>query len=114
MSNDNNAYYRRQKRSVTLRVLLALLILAAAAFAYILVDRHIAIAAMSDIDSTDYSGRILSYEKSADTQRAGYALTQRQDETLGTYEYVTPLGFSIVSQSEKWTGEKLGTYMTNC
>ena len=107
MRNDNSVYFRRQKRSIALRVIFALLILAIAVTAYILIDRHIAIKSMDDLVNADYSARVLISEKSGETQIAGYALSQRQEETLGTYEYVTPLGFSIVSQSEKWTGQKL-------
>ncbi len=107
MKNDNSVYYRRQQRSIALRVIFALLILAIAATAYMIIDRHIAMKTMDDLVNADYAARVLTAEKSGGTQRAGYALSQRQDETLGTYEYVTPLGFSIVSQSEKWTGQKL-------
>ena len=108
MKNDNSVYYRKQRRSVALRLLFALLIIVVAAAVYFVVDRHIAVNTLEDITNEDYSGRVLTAEKSGDAQRAGYALAQHQDETLGKYEYVTPLGFSIVSQSEKWTGEKLG------
>ena len=107
MITDNNVYYKRQKRSIGLRVLVVLLIFVAAAAAYILIDKNIAARTMADIDGADYANRVLTFEKIGNVERAGYALDQRQEETLGTYEYVTPLGFSIVSQSEKWTGEKL-------
>lgn len=107
MRNDNSVYFRRQKRSIALRVIFALLILAIAVTSYILIDRHIAIKTMAELINADYSTRVLTAEKIEDTQRAGHALSQRQEETLGTYEYVTPLGFSIVSQSEEWTGQKL-------
>jgi hypothetical protein len=107
MKNDNNIYYRRQRRSIGLRVTMALLILIVLAAAYFVIDRQIAVKTMESLVSADYSAQVLTYEKSGDTQRAGFALEQRQEEMLGKYEYVTPLGFSIVSRSEKWTGEKL-------
>lgn len=107
MRNDNVTYYRRQKRSIALRSIMILLILFAAAAVYLLIDRHIAAKTMENLVNEDYSNQILSFEKAGESSKAGYTLTQRQDETLGTYEYVTPLGFSIVSRSEKWTGEKL-------
>lgn len=107
MKNDNRVYFKRQKRSIALRVIFVLLILAVAVTAYIFIDRQIAIKAMDNLVNADYTGQILTAEKVGSDQRAGYALSQRQDETLNTYEYVTPLGFSIVSESEKWTNEKL-------
>ncbi len=107
MKIDNSAYYRRQSRSVIKRVLFALIILTVAAIAYLIIDRNIAIRTMASLVESDYSEKTISFIQDSTVQHAGYALNERQEETLGTYEYVTPLGFSIVSQSEKWTGEKL-------
>ena len=107
MINDNNVYYRKQNRNIALRVLIALLILVAIAAAIIFIDKNIAERTMADIVSADYASEEFYFQKSEDTERAGYVMDQRQEETLGKYEYVTPLGFSIVSQSEKWTEEKL-------
>jgi len=107
MKADNSTYYRRQKRSVGIRILLALLALVLVASGCLFIDRHIAIKSLANIDDTNYSQQTLTAEKSGDAARAGYGLDQKQGVTLGTYEYVTPLGFSIVSQSEKWTDEKL-------
>ena len=107
MISDNSAYYRRQKRSFGLRILFALLLFVVAATAYLLIDRHIVITTLASINDKNYAQLAIESEKNGDMERAGYALNQTREETLGVYEYVTPLGFSIVSQSEKWTGEKL-------
>lgn len=107
MNTENNVYYNRQKRSVGTRILLVLLALVIAASGYFFIDRHIVIQTLSSIEGADYAQQAMTAEKSGDAVRAGYALEQKQEATLGTYEYVTPLGFSIVSYSEKWTGEKL-------
>ncbi len=107
MRIDNSGYYRRQKRSVRLRLILALLIIVAVAAAYFVIDRQIAVKTRENLINEDYSSRIITFEKSGNENRAGYSLYQQQPETLGTYEYVTPLGFSIISESEKWTGKKL-------
>ena len=77
MKIDNNVYYKRQKRNVLFRLLLALLIFTAVSAAYLVIDRNIAVKTIADVANTDYSGKSLSLcfnrRRSAHWLRAGRA-----------------------------------------
>jgi hypothetical protein len=57
------------------------------------------------IDSADYSE--MKMDKGAQYEAKGIALSAEVSEELGDHTYQTPMGFSIVSHSDKWTGDRL-------
>jgi hypothetical protein len=57
------------------------------------------------IDTAEYSD--MKADKGAQYEAKGIALSAEVSEELGDNIYQTPMGFSIVSHSDKWTGEKL-------
>lgn len=80
-------------------------LLAAAGAVYFYLDASQAALAIEEIDSTEYEG--ITAEKSEQHETKGEPLAAQITESLERTEYQTPLGFSIVSYSEKWTDDKL-------
>jgi hypothetical protein len=96
--------YRRKKRH-TLWFLVVLLIIAAGGAVYFYLDSKVTADEITAIDTADYTEMIAG--KGAQYERKGFVLSTEVDEQLGDKTYKTPMGFSIVSHSDKWTGEKL-------
>jgi hypothetical protein len=80
-------------------------LLAAAGAGYFLLDGMRAEEAIVSIDEMEYDK--LKSEKGAQYSFAGETLSAEVTESLEGSVYHTPLGFSIVSYSSDWTGQKL-------
>lgn len=72
---------------------------------YFYLDKTSAGMEIAAIDSTKYTDSI--YEKDEQHEAIGVPLTAGAVEELSDSVYKTPLGFSIVSYSNKWKGKKL-------
>lgn len=84
-----------------------MLVLAVGGAVYFYIDQNNTRSEIAAIDTADYSSNQLSAEKGEKSGASGFAISVRTDEALNGSVYETPLGFPIISYSEKWTGEKL-------
>ena len=62
---------------------------------------------MTVIDNTDYAHYRINADKKNDKKAPGISFSVHTDEELSDNIYETPLGFPIISYSDKWTSEKL-------
>lgn len=95
----------RQRNSHILWLFVVLLVAAIGGAAYFYLDRETTSGEIAAIDSAEYSD--MTMEKGAQYEAQGIAFSSEVGEELGDKAYMTPMGFSIVSFSDKWTGEKL-------
>lgn len=87
-------------------IFLAVFLIAAVIGAvYFYVDQTTIGMEIAAIDSTEYARS--EYDKGVQHEAKGVPLSAGATEELSDNVYKTPLGFSIVSYSNKWTGEKL-------
>jgi hypothetical protein len=99
-------YEDRDRKSPVAIILAILFILAIAAGIYFLVDSMIVNKQIKAIDSIKYEE--MKSEKTEQYELKGIPLAVSSNtESLNDNTYKTPLGFSIVSYSDKWTGQKL-------
>lgn len=97
--------FRGRKSPITM-ILAALLLLAAAAGVYFFIDSMTVSRQISSIDSIKYD--VIQVEKTERYEAKGKPLAAAPiKEDLGDKTYKTPLGFSIISHSDKWKGQKL-------
>lgn len=95
----------RQKKSIALVFLIALLLIAAGGAVYFYLDRETTSGEIAAIDTADYAE--YAAEKTVRHKAQGLPISQEIKEVLEDKTYQTPLGFSIISYSDKWRGEKL-------
>ncbi len=95
----------KQKKSAVLIILIALLIVAAGGAVYFYLDRESVSREITAIDTFEYTD--LLAEKAQQYELKGIPLSAQINEQLSDNTYQTPHGFSIVSYSNKWKGEKL-------
>ena len=81
--------------------------LAFAAAAYFFFDITTVNAKAQQLITTDYTQMNAYAQKGALAPATGVPLTQQPEQEAQTSVFVTPLGFPIISYSEKWTDEKL-------
>lgn len=86
-------------------ILAVLLIAVIGVTAYFYLDKTTVSMEIAAIDSTKYADTV--YEKGNQHEARGVPLSKVATEDLSDNVYKTPLGFSIVSYSNKWKGEKL-------
>ena len=95
-----------RKKGLTLAIVFAVIfVLAVAGGVFFLVDGMRVDSAIAQIDSIHYDD--LKTEKAAQYSFAGKPITTQITESLEDSVYHTPLGFSIVSHTSKWSGQKL-------
>ncbi|MGE5493900.1 MAG: hypothetical protein ACM3S4_01175 [Burkholderiales bacterium] len=94
-----------RKKGHVIWLLVVLLFLAAGGAVYFYLDREVKSNEIAAIDSAEFYG--MTMQKGAQPEPKGYPLAAETGEQLSDRVYNTPMGFSIVSNSEKWTGEKL-------
>ncbi|MGI5849319.1 MAG: hypothetical protein ACOX8Q_04510 [Christensenellales bacterium] len=97
--------YRRAKKRSFVKFLFILLILIAAGTAYFIIDQFLVYNEIISLDTIEYTA--YTAEKSEQKAADGIPLSAHTIDALKGDVYHTPLGFSIVSYSEKWTGDKL-------
>lgn len=96
----------RQRKSPIVAVLFVILLAVIGGAVYFYIDEKTVSTEISAIDFRQYTES--SFEKGAQQNEAkGVPLTAEFTEELSDDVYKTPMGFSIVSHSEKWKGEKL-------
>lgn len=94
-----------RKKGHIIWLLVVLLFLAAGGAVYFYLDREVKSNEIAAIDSAEFYG--MTMQKGGQPEPKGYPLAAETGEQLSDREYKTPMGFSIVSNSDKWTGEKL-------
>jgi len=98
--------YGRPKNVIPL-ILILLVLAAAGAGVYFFLSGSALAAETAAIDAADYTDRVFSDEYQSERRPAGIGLEVRETESRTDQVYMTPLGFPIVSNSEKWRGDKL-------
>lgn len=101
------SYYASRKVIIIVIALIVLLALALGAGVYYYVRSSNAAKGMSDIDTEDYTVKMLSVKSENVPEPVGISITQVSEELLSDDIYVTPIGFPIISYSEKWQGSRL-------
>lgn len=97
----------KHKNNVLLTILFILLICVAAGAVYFYMNKNSVQEELAAIDKTDFSaGRVVS-EKGEKNEAPGIAFSAQTQEALSNDVYLTPLGFPIISNSDKWKGDKL-------
>jgi hypothetical protein len=86
-------------------VFCVIFLFAAASAVYFYLDASQAALAIEEIDNTEYED--ITAEKTKENSVNGQPLTAQITESVEQTEYQTPLGFSIISYSPEWTGDKL-------
>lgn len=95
-----------QKRNLTLIIILAaVFLLAVAGGVFFFIDGMQVDRAVAHIDNMDFDE--LEADKGDQYSLKGKAVSAEIEESLEDTVYHTPLGFSIVSHSSKWKGQKL-------
>ncbi len=94
-----------QRKSVLIILLVVFTVLLVSGGIYFYIDNQAVSSEIEAIDSARYSDAV--YEKGAQDEAKGVPLVLGNIEELKDNIYHTPMGFSIISYSEKWTGEKL-------
>lgn len=97
--------YSQKKGLAASIALVVLFLLAAGCAVYFLFGAVKANEAIAQIDAKKYM--VMTAQKGAQYAIKGEPLTAEITESLDDTEYHTPLGFSIVSHSDLWTGQKL-------
>ena len=100
-------YYMRRKVIIIVIALFVLIAFAVGAGAYYYVKSDDAVKRMSDIDTEDYSVKALSVQSENVPEPVAISITQVSKELIGDDIYMTPIGFPIISYSEKWQGNRL-------
>lgn len=95
----------RQKKSHILWFFVVLLFIAIGGAVYFYLDREMTSGEIAAIDSAEYFD--MTMQKDAQYEAKSISLSAETNEQLSDKIYKTPMGFSIVSNSDKWTGEKL-------
>lgn len=98
--------YGRRKNTIPL-LLIILFILALLSAAFFYVKRNSVAQQIRVIDAADYAANNMQINKEEESETLGVSLSEHTQALLGDDIYLTPLGFTIVSYSTKWTGEKL-------
>ena len=100
-------YYRSRKVIIIIIALIVLLTLVVGAGVYYFVKSSNAAKRMNEIDTEDYSVRMLSAQSESAAQAVGISVKETTGELLGDGIYITPIGFPIISYSDKWQGSRL-------
>ncbi len=97
----------RQKNSAALIILIILLICSVVGALLFYINKDSTQQEITFVQQKDYSTGAVSAQKEAVNETPGIAFSLQTKEELNNDEYKTPLGFSIVSYSEKWKGDRL-------
>ncbi len=84
-----------------------ILIVAVGAVVFLFFNMMAAKSEMTALVSADYAGSRVEATKRSEAELPGLSLREKQKNSLAVDVYETPLGFDIISYSQKWTGEKL-------
>lgn len=98
--------YGRRKNTIPL-LLIILFVIALLAAAFFYYNKNIIAQKIETIDTADYTANHIEVAEKKERETLGVSLSQHTEASLGDDTYLTPLGFTIVSYSSKWTGEKL-------
>ena len=96
-----------KKHNAALYLLVILLILLSAAAAYFFIDQTLTRDRLAKLDAADYTSSRVDIEKAENIPPPGIALSAETEVQQSGDVYNTPLGFPIISYSDKWTGDKL-------
>lgn len=99
-------YVSKQNKALPV-VLLVLLLIAVGAGVFCYLKLEDAQTQTALIQTADYSDQAVEINFAQEKKTLGVGLEIRMEESVGESEYMTPLGFPIVSYSEKWQGDKL-------
>ncbi len=107
--NEQGLYFVEQTRGYgwLIIVLVVLFVFAAGAAAYFYLDSHNVSGELAEMDARDYEDDIISQQKGENDALLGLPISAETEQEADPNVYVTPLGFPVISYSEKWVGDKL-------